>query len=51
MTVHVLIARGEYDEAKREIQNDRGNNHYHRRRATGREIILQKRKREEINML
>ena len=37
----VLIARGEYDDAKKEMQNDRGNFNYCRRLATGREIILQ----------
>ena len=46
----VLIARVEYEEAKREMQNDRGNYHYHRKRATGTEIILQKRKRKEVIM-
>ena len=37
----VLIARGEYEQAKKEMQNDRGNLTYCRRRATGREINLQ----------
>ena len=47
----VLIARGEFDEAKKEMQNERGNRKYLRKRATGREIALQIKKREEVDIL
>ena len=31
----VLISQGEFDKAKKEIQNDHVNQHYQRKRATG----------------
>ena len=47
----VLIARGEYEEAKNEMQNDRGNFNFYRRRAKGKEIRIQIKKRDEIKTL
>ena len=47
----VLIARGDFEEAKKEMQNERGNCKHFRKRATGREIALQIKKREEADIL
>ena len=46
----VLIARGEFDEAKKEMLNDRGNRKQRRKRATGREINLQMKRRRDIEI-
>ena len=46
----VLIARGEFDEAKKEMLNDRGNRKHQRKRATGREINLQIKRRRDIEI-
>ena len=46
----VLIARGEFDEAKKEMLNDRGSRKYRRKRATGREINLQIKRRRDIEI-
>ena len=43
----VLIARGEYEEARKEMKNYRGDYNHYRKRATEREINLQMDRRNE----
>ena len=47
----VLIARGEHEEARKEMKNDRSNQKYYWIRATEQEIILQMDRRKETSRL